>query len=80
MTKDDPHGNITASEAPQDTSPEEEGLTNEFEIIQEVVTDAGDATESENPRDTLSDDELDDHIEQLRSVVRARERAVSSED
>jgi mono/diheme cytochrome c family protein len=56
------------------------GVTDEFEIIYATLADPREVTQSENPRDTLSDEELAEHVKGLESVVRARTRALAAED
>lgn len=58
--------------AEADVARGEESVTFEFEIIFATLEDPREVTESENPRDTLSPEELAEHIEGLESVVRAR--------
>jgi hypothetical protein len=60
--------------------PEEEGVTVEFEIIYATLKDSRVVTTSENPRDTLTEEALAEHVEGLESVVRARARALAVEE
>jgi hypothetical protein len=58
----------------------EGGVTVEFEIIYATLADPREVTQSENPRDTLTEEELAEHIEGLESVVRARAQALAVEE
>lgn len=51
------------------------GFTAEFEILEAGLDRDIAQTESANPRETLSDDALAEHVEALSRVARARERA-----
>lgn len=76
-----------SEQAPQEREPTpplssepEKPVTAEFEILEAGLEREVESTTSENPRDLLSDEQLDDHLRSLESVARARERADSGEE
>lgn len=58
----------------------EQGITIEFDLLHAAVTLQFHPVASDNPRETLSESELDDHLADLYSVAKARERAANREE
>lgn len=59
---------------------QDQGITIEFDLLHAAVTLQFHPVPSVNPRETLSESELNDHLADLYSVAKARERAASRDE
>jgi hypothetical protein len=74
---------VSDDQDPEETTPartEEVLETDEFELFDVDLDAAGDESKTPNPRDTLSEKELREHLDGLLELAKARERTVIPDD